>query len=276
MRVSLGTRKLGGHPYKLATNIAWYSRDGYCRHWYRVTSQRIDSNWWDTVLAPLKELESSENSSQGCSDHLNSKNTVDSKQIGVSNSNNIPLKNQSLFSRSSLEDMDLETRSLTEPIPTNQLAFKNHNLYAIEKWLIKYQVLHPKGPIVGWCSGHPVFPRSCVQTVQTRQKWLRDGLQVRENEIPAKVSFMGFWKLINTWRLLIAPVHFAGFRRKELGNTHVLSMGMSFLHARQCTRARPFVGAVYVHGRACAFICSTFLHARPVRLYVHGHACVFS
>ena len=25
--------------------------------WYRIASQRINSAWWDAVLAPLKELE---------------------------------------------------------------------------------------------------------------------------------------------------------------------------------------------------------------------------
>lgn len=41
-----------------------------------------------------------------------------------------------------------------------------------------------------------MFPRSCVQTVQTRQKWLREGLQIRENEIPSKVICIGLWKTI--------------------------------------------------------------------------------
>lgn len=66
-------------------------------------------------------------------------------------------------------------------------AYKNHRLYALEKWLTKYQTLHPKGPVLGFCSGHPVYPRTCVQTLQTKQKWLREGLQVKSNELPAKV-----------------------------------------------------------------------------------------
>jgi len=66
-------------------------------------------------------------------------------------------------------------------------AYRNHSLYVIEKWLTKYQILHPKGPILGFCSGHAVYPRSCVQTLHTRERWLHEGLQVRENEIPAKV-----------------------------------------------------------------------------------------
>ncbi|KAH0449839.1 hypothetical protein IEQ34_020531 [Dendrobium chrysotoxum] len=196
----------------------------YCKHWYRITPQRINSHWWDTVLAPLKELESSEtgaivhleelqenvsdvmkgsyeihhlkpqlsktsegSASQGGPDHVNLENRVASKQIRVANDIQTPLKKPNLSTRNSLEDMELETRALTEPLPTNQLAYKSHHLYAIEKWLTKYQTLHPKGPIVGYCSGHPVYPRSCVQTVQTRQKWVREGMQIRENEIPAKV-----------------------------------------------------------------------------------------
>lgn len=67
-------------------------------------------------------------------------------------------------------------------------AYKSHPLYAIEKWLTKYQVLHPKGPILGFCSGHPVYPRTCVQTVKTKDRWLREGLQVKPNEYPVKVS----------------------------------------------------------------------------------------
>jgi xeroderma pigmentosum group C-complementing protein len=66
-------------------------------------------------------------------------------------------------------------------------AYKDHHLYALEKWLHKNQILHPKGPVLGFCKGHPVYPRSCVQTLQSRHGWLREGLQIRENELPAKV-----------------------------------------------------------------------------------------
>lgn len=68
-------------------------------------------------------------------------------------------------------------------------AYKNHQLYAIEKWLTRDQVLHPKGPVLGFCSGHPVYPRTCVQTLKTRERWLREGLQVKTNEHPVKVWF---------------------------------------------------------------------------------------
>ncbi|MED6161563.1 hypothetical protein PIB30_061985 [Stylosanthes scabra] len=91
-----------------------------------------------------------------------------------------------VLTRSSLEDIELETRALTEPLPTNQLAYKAHPLYALERWLTKYQVLHPKGPILGFCKGYHVYPRTCVQTVKTKERWLREGLQVKANELPVK------------------------------------------------------------------------------------------
>jgi len=67
-------------------------------------------------------------------------------------------------------------------------AYKSHEIYAIEKWLHKNQILHPKGPVLGFCSGHPVYPRTCVQTLKTKERWLRDGLQLKANEVPSKVS----------------------------------------------------------------------------------------
>ncbi|XP_024980885.1 DNA repair protein RAD4 isoform X4 [Cynara cardunculus var. scolymus] len=89
--------------------------------------------------------------------------------------------------RTSLEDMELETKALTEPLPTNQQAYRSHHLYALERWLTKYQILHPKGPILGFCSGHPVYPRACVQMLHTKERWLREGLQLKVDELPVKV-----------------------------------------------------------------------------------------
>ncbi|KAI3518985.1 hypothetical protein L1887_07933 [Cichorium endivia] len=122
----------------------------YCSKWYKISSHRVNPTWWDSVLLPLKALES--------------KGT-----------------------NSSLEDMDLETKALTEPLPTNQQAYRSHHLYALERWLTKYQILHPKGPILGFCSGNPVYPRACVQMLHTKERWLREGLQLKVNELPVKV-----------------------------------------------------------------------------------------
>ncbi|TVU05803.1 hypothetical protein EJB05_48986, partial [Eragrostis curvula] len=121
----------------------------YCLQWHRIVQGRVNPQWWDSVLAPLKQME--------------------------------------LAATNDSEDMELQTRALTEPLPTSQQAYRDHHLYALEKWLHKNQILHPKGPVLGFCKGHPVYPRSCVQTLQSKHGWLREGLQVRENELPEKV-----------------------------------------------------------------------------------------
>lgn len=60
----------------------------------------------------------------------------------------------------------------------------------IDRWLKKYQILYPKGPVLGFCSGHAVYPRTCVQTLHTKERWLREGLQVKAGEVPAKVRYL--------------------------------------------------------------------------------------
>lgn len=85
-------------------------------------------------------------------------------------------------------------------------AYRNHPLYALERWLTKYQIIHPKDPVLGFCNGYPVYRRNCVQTLKTREKWLREGLQVKLNEAPAKVySFSvdaNFYALTSTKELI--------------------------------------------------------------------------
>ncbi|XP_059623197.1 DNA repair protein RAD4 [Cornus florida] len=188
----------------------------YCMKWYKIASHRINSIWWDAVLAPLKDLESG---ATGGVVHLEQDHSNGHKKVEVPGSSDNPaqdcrlpdivtsqgkltvevpkhhgkemdadssVRSSFVATRTSLEDMELETRALTEPLPTNQQAYKNHHLYAIERWLTKYEILYPKGPILGFCSGHPVYPRTCVQTLHTKERWLREGLQVKANELPAK------------------------------------------------------------------------------------------
>ncbi|KDP33184.1 hypothetical protein JCGZ_13449 [Jatropha curcas] len=149
----------------------------YCMKWYKIALQRINSVWWDSVLTPLRDLES------GATGGSLEVSEVPERKIDAQPSG----RNSFVASRNSLEDVELETRALTEPLPTNQQAYKNHQLYAIERWLTKSQILHPRGPVLGFCSGHPVYPRACVQTLKTKERWLRDGLQVKAQELPAKV-----------------------------------------------------------------------------------------
>ncbi|KZV40185.1 DNA repair protein complementing XP-C cell [Dorcoceras hygrometricum] len=180
----------------------------YCTQWYKLASQRINPTWWDSVLAQLKEYGSgatggtvnfvqkalgdetvepsllanlnnrcirNDKDLDGAYDEFSEKKAVTSIEASF----NVNL--------SFLEDMELATRALIEPLPTNQLAYKNHHLYVIEKWLKKYQIIYPKWPVLGFCSGHAVYPRTCVQMLRTRQMWLHEGMQVKADELPAKV-----------------------------------------------------------------------------------------
>lgn len=76
--------------------------------WYKIASQRVNSTWWDSVLAPLRDLESG---ATGGVIHLRT------NQIIATEAN---LNGSFVPTRSSLEDIELETRALTEPLPTNQ------------------------------------------------------------------------------------------------------------------------------------------------------------
>eukprot|EP00850_Spirogloea_muscicola_P016316 SM000131S26746 [mRNA] locus=s131:317913:324544:+ [translate_table: standard] len=88
---------------------------------------------------------------------------------------------------SSQEDVEMEVRELTESLPTSQQAYKAHPLFALERWLGKYQALHPRGPVLGYCAGQAVYPRECVQPLHTADRWLRELRKVRDGEQPVKI-----------------------------------------------------------------------------------------
>lgn len=129
-----------------------YSYHRYCLKWYQIASQRVDPIWWDQVLAPLRDLEmratggtvflekehtgsssehiienflnisgSAEMNYVPSNVNLNAKSSLEGskdsgKGLGVESSS----RSVEIATRNSLEEMELETRSLTEPLPTNQ------------------------------------------------------------------------------------------------------------------------------------------------------------
>lgn len=76
--------------------------------WYKIASQRVNSTWWESVLAPLRNLES------GATGGVVHSRT---NQISATEAN---MNDSFVPTRSSIEDVELETRALTEPLPTNQ------------------------------------------------------------------------------------------------------------------------------------------------------------
>lgn len=126
--------------------------------WYKIAPQRINSDWWDTVLAPLKELESdatcgmvdteatTENASEldtksselvhplsgnpnkcfSCQEYPDNEKLSGVPDTSKKDENafgsEYPTSFPDFTREISLEDMELETRALTEPLPTNQLV----------------------------------------------------------------------------------------------------------------------------------------------------------
>lgn len=122
--------------------------------WYKIASQRVNPIWWDTILAPLRELEAREtgglvylesdpkdtsfkheSSEASASDNSNmdvfsdNANLLGKSGLELSKDNSpadveSSARKSVVGTRNSLEDMELETRALTEPLPTNQQACK--------------------------------------------------------------------------------------------------------------------------------------------------------
>ncbi|KAJ3163748.1 hypothetical protein HDU88_006240 [Geranomyces variabilis] len=87
-----------------------------------------------------------------------------------------------------VEDKQLRSAVVNEAMPKSLAGFKNHPLYALERHLLKYEAIYPIGPEhqVGVFKGEPVYKRSSVQELHTREAWLKLGRQVLPDEEPAK------------------------------------------------------------------------------------------
>lgn len=135
------------HTTRYPENIMnFYFR--YCTRWYKIASERVNSIWWETVLAPLKDLEAQatggivhlEHGASSRDNKIEGIPIADKKmQMSRSESVRTALKtdneackdcteeknlqssiNSLTTTRSSLEDMELDTKALTEPLPSNQ------------------------------------------------------------------------------------------------------------------------------------------------------------
>ncbi|XP_030061519.1 DNA repair protein complementing XP-C cells isoform X2 [Microcaecilia unicolor] len=86
------------------------------------------------------------------------------------------------------EDLELHTKLLDQPLPTSITEFKSHPLYALKRHLLKYEAIYPDtAAILGYCRGEAVYSRDCVQTLHSRDTWLKDARVVRLGEVPYKM-----------------------------------------------------------------------------------------
>ncbi|KAI8645364.1 hypothetical protein BD408DRAFT_338865 [Parasitella parasitica] len=89
--------------------------------------------------------------------------------------------------RDQLEFEELEKLQTRQVMPSAIGAFKNHPLYALERHLLKYEVLHPKDLVLGSIRGEKIYPRSNVKTVNTAVNYRKQGKQIKEGEQPVKI-----------------------------------------------------------------------------------------
>ncbi|CEP16952.1 hypothetical protein [Parasitella parasitica] len=89
--------------------------------------------------------------------------------------------------RDRLEYEEMEKQQSRQVMPSAIGAFKNHPLYALERHLLKYEVLHPKEPVLGSIRGEKIYPRSNVKTVNTAVNFRKQGKQIKTGEQPIKM-----------------------------------------------------------------------------------------
>ena len=66
--------------------------------------------------------------------------------------------------------------------------YKNHPLYALQRHLLKFEAIYPPDEApVGYIRGEPVFPRSSVYTLCSRDTWMKEAKTVRVEEEPYKI-----------------------------------------------------------------------------------------
>uniref|UniRef100_A0A336KYQ5 CSON000703 protein n=1 Tax=Culicoides sonorensis TaxID=179676 RepID=A0A336KYQ5_CULSO len=81
-----------------------------------------------------------------------------------------------------------EREKIEKRVYGNWRNFKNHPLYALERHLLKFEAIYPPdAPPIGWIRKEPVYPRDCVYTLHTRDKWYKEARVVKLNEEPYKI-----------------------------------------------------------------------------------------
>lgn len=123
----------------------------YCDNWYTPAFRRgrCEDKWWDSLMDALGPSKKSD------------KDEADEN------------KTEEILTK---QDM-----------PTSDNGFRNHPLYVLEKHLLKFQGIYPpEVPPLGYFKEQPVYPRDCVQTLRSRETWLRQARTVKLNETAYK------------------------------------------------------------------------------------------
>lgn len=91
-----------------------------------------------------------------------------------------------------IEDNELRSIEVREPMPRNVQDFKDHPVYALERHLRRHEVLiptaKPSGTVTAGTRGslEKIYRRKDVRIARSADKWYRMGREVKPMEIPAK------------------------------------------------------------------------------------------
>ncbi|XP_067949212.1 DNA repair protein complementing XP-C cells homolog [Watersipora subatra] len=143
---------------KPITYIVSYDNDGkfkdltqkYDSKWMTGTAKlRVSDKWWQKTIAPYRPQES--------------KKTKE-------------------------EDSQLQNNLEQMPFPSTISGFKDHPLYALERHLLKFEAIYPRTAVpMGYTkTKEPIYSRSCVHELHSREQWLKEALQVKVGEEPYK------------------------------------------------------------------------------------------
>ncbi|ETN59946.1 DNA repair protein xp-c / rad4 [Anopheles darlingi] len=89
--------------------------------------------------------------------------------------------------RDLIEDIKFDRLLNKRPFPEQIAEYRNHPKYAIERFLRRNEAIYPPdAPIVSHIRGEPIYLRSCIYTLQSRDGWLRQAKTVRMHEQPYK------------------------------------------------------------------------------------------
>lgn len=86
------------------------------------------------------------------------------------------------------EDEEMDQSLKQQPLPKSIGEYKNHPLYALQRHLLKFEAIYPPDETpVGYIKGEPVYPRSSIYTLHSRDIWMKEAKTVRVGEEPYKI-----------------------------------------------------------------------------------------
>eukprot|EP00177_Eucheuma_denticulatum_P006656 GFKZ01012115.1.p1 GENE.GFKZ01012115.1~~GFKZ01012115.1.p1 ORF type:complete len:787 (-),score=145.49 GFKZ01012115.1:1275-3635(-) len=82
---------------------------------------------------------------------------------------------------------EFEALAAADELPTSVSALHQHPRFILERHVKKYEVIHPRTPIVGYLKDEPIFLRSNVRLLHTKDRWIRRMRKVMDETKPVKV-----------------------------------------------------------------------------------------